>query len=487
MAINVVPGQTLGRGDLSINLTDAQDNPQNAAVITYALYYIDNSGPVPVEVLIGDPNRVPVNPQIGEYYAAVQIPGNAVSGEYRIKWTFKQYVSSSQQQVAQTFNVVGQDSQLLVTSYTEQEWQMIHKLRMHLRDQNPSKFYHFRPPEFEGDLGQYNQVFGQIWEDAELYENLEASLDQWNTLPPFTGNMTPSLTRLVLDHPAWRSPILWGAIGWSCFQLMANWTADEFSLGYQDVTKVILPGGRVLEIPIGELWEMAHGQKCNDPIHGLLLSGRLGVEAVVPATGEVRQVVLDDVLRHYTPRKQLVKVTLEDGRSVTCTEDHSIFCVLGLGIIPFKAGNLKPGDKIVTVKDGKVQEVAIGGIDTLPPMTYTFDLSVPGPENFVLANGILAHNSYSIGGVSLDLEKSSKYQTLKDSADQQFDKSAEAKVRTVKFVRGLSQPRFGRSTRASFGPYTARGVLGPRAFTVFAALSLVPIAFFLTQAVELLT
>jgi len=257
MATNFTPGQTLGRSDLSIFLVDSMSNPSNAADITFALYYLDPVGPT--EVLIGSATRVPVNPQIGEYYAAIQIPGSAVSGEYHLKWNFRQYVSSPLSQVVQIFQVVGQNSTLLNVGYGLQERQMIDKLRMHLRDQNPDKHYHFRPPEYEGDIGQYNKVFGQIWEDAELYEYLVSALDEFNMYPPYTGGMITNITQLVIDRPAWRTAIIWDAISHACFALMANWTADEFSLGPKESVNVHLPDGRVLGIPIGELWEVCKG------------------------------------------------------------------------------------------------------------------------------------------------------------------------------------------------------------------------------------
>ena len=94
----------------------------------------------------------------------------------------------------------------------------------------------------------------------------------------------------------------------------------------------------------------------------------------------------------------------------------------------------------------------------------TYDLSVPGHENFCLANGIVAHNTYSIGGVSLDLERSSKYESLKSNSEGQFDKATEAKARTVKFMRGLQQPKYGIGVRSAFGPNVGRGVLSPRGF-----------------------
>jgi len=71
---------------------------------------------------------------------------------------------------------------------------------------------------------------------------------------------------------------------------------------------------------------------------------------------------------------------------------------------------------------------------------------------------------YSIGGISLTIDKSSKYQSLKENAEQQFDKLTEAKARTTKYCRGLQQPRFSTGVRSAFGPAVGRGVLSPRKF-----------------------
>jgi hypothetical protein len=74
---------------------------------------------------------------------------------------------------------------------------------------------------------------------------------------------------------------------------------------------------------------------------------------------------------------------------------------------------------------------------------------------------------YSIGGVSLDLEKSSKYQSMADSLDTRFkdmlsaDTGAKA---TVKIIRGIQQSRYGIGIRSSFGPSVGRGALTPRRF-----------------------
>lgn len=198
-------------------------------------------------------------------------------------------------------------------------------------------------------------------------------------------------------------------------------------------------------------------------------AGQLRATAVNPETEEVSLEPVKDVMRHATGHKPLARVTLEDGRAVTCTEDHSLF-VMGGGdggglIRPARAEELTPGvSRLATVDRGGVRGVKVTSVVMLPPAPYTYDLCVPGPENFALSNGILAHNSYSIGGVSLDIQRASSYQSLADSASQQFDKATEAKARTVKWIRGIQQPRFGIGVRSSFGPHVGRGVLSPRGF-----------------------
>ncbi len=297
MAVLFKKNQILGRGDLDIFLTNSSGNVSNAAEITYALYYVDPTPPE-AEVLIGDPTRIPENPSVGEYYASVRIPPTASYGTYRIRWTLKELVNSPPQTVVQEFEIVSNDL-TIVASMNQAEKEMVDKLRLLLRDQNPDKYYHFRPPEHESSIGAYNRVFGQVWEDAEYLEYLERALDWWNMQPPETENLK-NLTQLVQRKPAWRTPILQGAIQFAAMALQANWIVDEFD--------------------------------------------------------------------------------------------------------------------------------------------------------------------YSIGGISLSLDRSSKYEGLKSSAEQMWSMSVDAKSRTTKFMRGLSQPKYGIGIRSAFGPHVGKGVLSPRNF-----------------------
>jgi len=289
--------QTLSRGDLDIYLTNSAGNVSNAASITYALYYVD-PGPPEADVLIGGAQRIPENPAIGEYYASVTIPSTASYGKYRIRWTLKELVNSPEQTVVQEFQIVPEGVTLGI-SLTPGQRSMIDKLRLLLRDQNPDRYYHFRPPEHEANINSYNRVFGQVWEDEEFLEYLERALDWWNMQPPETEEYQ-NLDAIVSRKPAWRTPILQGAIQFAAMALQANWIVDEFD--------------------------------------------------------------------------------------------------------------------------------------------------------------------YSIGGISLSLDKSSRYESLKSNAEQMWSQSVEAKARTVKIIRGLRQPKYGVGIRSAFGPHVGRGVLGPRNF-----------------------
>lgn len=131
MATQFFPGQVLQRGDLDIYLVDGNQNPINAYEITYALYYVDpNTGQ---EVLIGAPQRVPVNPSMGQYYATLMVPPSATLGEYRIRWTIKQTAGSAAQTVVQSFEVI--DQQSAAVQYSDVQKECIRKLRILLRDQ----------------------------------------------------------------------------------------------------------------------------------------------------------------------------------------------------------------------------------------------------------------------------------------------------------------------------------------------------------------
>jgi len=293
MGVGLLRGQQLGREDLNLFLTNASGHPVNAAEISYAIYDFTTG----LEVLVGSNQRTPLNPTVGEYYASIIIPLDANLGEYRIRWAIRELIGGPLQTVVQEFSVQDRDM-VMPTCFTPTQTDLIRRLRMVLRDQNPDKFYRFRPPAHEETVNQFSRVFGYIWEDAELLEYLERSLDMIIASPPRTPfNGIDQMTQI---RPEWRTLLITGGMFWALQALQINWTADEFN--------------------------------------------------------------------------------------------------------------------------------------------------------------------YSIGGISLDLDKSSKYDTLKQGASDQFDKQLEKAKATVKFIKGLQQPKYGMGVRSAFGPFQSRGAVSPRKF-----------------------
>jgi len=87
--------------------------------------------------------------------------------------------------------------------------------------------------------------------------------------------------------------------------------------------------------------------------------------------------------------------------------------------------------------------------------------------NALRLNWIVDEFDYSIGGVSLSIDKASKYESAASSASDQFDKMLEKAKLTVKVIKGLQQPKYGIGIRSAFGPYTGAGVLTPAKFIGF--------------------
>lgn len=293
MAVQFPRGKILGPEDLTVSLVDTNGNPTDAYQITYALYDVTSG----VEVPIGSVTRTPVHPELGKYYASFQIPEDANLGLYRIRWSFQEKTTSPTNMVMEEFRVE-QPEVFKESLFSKYEADMIRRLRILLRDNNPDRNYHFRPPTSEGTINKYNRVFSYIWEDSELVEYMERAVDFINMWPPETA--WHSIDQMVKAKPAWRQMILMGSISHACMALALNWIADEFD--------------------------------------------------------------------------------------------------------------------------------------------------------------------YSIGGVSLSIERSSKYEGIKNNAEQQMDKMLEAKSRTVKIIRGLQQSRYGVGVRSAFGPVTGSGVLTPRKY-----------------------
>jgi very-short-patch-repair endonuclease len=189
------------------------------------------------------------------------------------------------------------------------------------------------------------------------------------------------------------------------------------------------------------------------------LNNTLKVRSMVNKNESPAWVPIQDVLRHHTPHKRMVEVKTELG-SVKVTEDHSLFD--GISKDPIETSKIKAGDTIVGIPGDSFEPIKVLDVNSIESEKFTYDLSVPQAENFVLDSGILAHNSYSISGVSLDIEKSSKYMSIKDEFINEYDKLVEAAKRSIKIIKGLRQFRYGVGITSALGPLSRPGIQSRR-------------------------
>ena len=196
-----------------------------------------------------------------------------------------------------------------------------------------------------------------------------------------------------------------------------------------------------------------------EQIKKAFFNGSLKVLSMVNKEEEPKWVSFNNVVRHHTPHKKMISVETELG-SVTVTEDHSLFD--GKTKEPIQTLNLKKNDTIIGLPGRTFESIKVLDVKEVGAEKYTYDLSVPEAENFVLDSGILAHNTYSISGVSLDIEKSSKYMSIKDEFINEYDKLVEAAKRSIKIVKGLRQFRYGVGITSALGPLSRPGIQSRR-------------------------
>lgn len=248
-------GQQLSPSDLDISLENTAGVPVDAAEIYYALYDATTGQ----EVLLGAPRRTPANPEVGKYYASIIVPLDANIGLYVVRWSFREIVGGPIHQVAQEFEVI---DKTIVTPFTPCVEDMVRRLRIMLRDNSPDRNYKFRPPAHEETINQFNQVFGFIWEDYELAEFIERSLDAIGAAPPRT--VFASCDDLVRCAPEWRTLLLTGAASYALLALMINWISEEFSLSGETKVTVRTGPGKEVEVSLEELFEALRDEDAQD-------------------------------------------------------------------------------------------------------------------------------------------------------------------------------------------------------------------------------
>ncbi len=212
------PGQSLTSKDLYIIIRNHLGHYIDPFQITYGIFQRISG----FDVLISPPELTPIRTDVGQYYAQWAVPGDALAGDYYIKWSFSETPMNEPSTAIQEFAVV--DANVIVTNaFSDNSSKLIRKLRFILRDNNPDRNYHFMPPAQEETIQGFTTKFGYVWEDEELYEYLDVAVSDINNMPPLEGWSVDTMpTRMY-------AMLLNNAAAIALRALAINWSHEEFT------------------------------------------------------------------------------------------------------------------------------------------------------------------------------------------------------------------------------------------------------------------
>ena len=220
-------GQQLGPKDLYINVRDLTNQFVDPYEIKYNIF--DNTGGTPI--LMPPAERAPERVSVGNYWVNMAISNSANIGEYLLQWVIRDTSTSTPRTVEQSFGVVGLNVQTLIPELDPVRTDLLIKLRDFLRDNNPDRNYHFRPPTDRDVIRGYTEKFGFIWEDRELLSYLELAADYVSLWPP-----RQVITLDSIPMGGWRMLIIWQAAYMALQALTINWIEEEFGYSIQGIS-----------------------------------------------------------------------------------------------------------------------------------------------------------------------------------------------------------------------------------------------------------
>lgn len=227
MAVAVQRGAKVRGDTFVIRLLDEYGAPIKPFSITFSIF--DSTASIPY--LEGDERRLPrYGNALGLYWAEFDLHSDANTGTWQLRWYIKRTEFTPEEVVVEDFTVLSNmiSSTGFEASLPEFMRSLICQLRILLRDDNPDRNYHFRPPEHGVQIQNYTSRFGFIWESHQLLFALQMAVGAVNLAPP--------RTHFNLEHfqphgyaSDWVFLLLYKAAAIAARMVQTNWIADEFS------------------------------------------------------------------------------------------------------------------------------------------------------------------------------------------------------------------------------------------------------------------
>lgn len=232
-------GKQLGHGDLSLLVRDGQGRMVDPFSISYDIFQVNERGE---EALMTPPRSIPRRASQGSFFIPIMVP-TAWQGNFKLVWHLQEFETSPQNQVFEHFRVEHIEParsdfeapsalispKQVVDKFTASIIMMVRTL---LKDTNPDRNYHFRPPTPGKVVAGFTDRVGYIWDDETIIRMVKNNISRANTWNPRTFyNYT--LETLTDD---WANFVALGAAASCLSNEGTRWAADEFSYSLNGVS-----------------------------------------------------------------------------------------------------------------------------------------------------------------------------------------------------------------------------------------------------------
>jgi hypothetical protein len=403
--IAIERGQQLTKNDLQVYVRDNSGNLIDPFSITYAIY--DRTGSKPV--LVGNRlDQQPARESVGFYWANIRIEEADSLGEYEIEWTIKVAADSVKECVRQRFSIVKKSDPLQMLSST-----------------GGVAYY---PNQFLGPSELYIQVLNERNNPFDPSEITYAVFDRSTGIDILVGSpaQPPVRTGCGRYHANFQIPSNANQGDW-----IIRWNfKDESTDSERNVVQefaVVHPSTQVSS-PYKErerdlLRRLRFLLRDNNPDRNYRFVPPESERVIQNFTETFGFIWTDEELYEY------LLLAMDTVNNYPPLEDHNL---------PSVPSHLSA---LVVLK------------------AAAFALSA------LAINWVHDEFDYSIGGVSLNIDKSSKYQGMSEKFDSEFQTQIDRyKDFGVKVIMGIQQPRYGIGIASALGPYSGRGVQNRRNF-----------------------
>ena len=400
MAVVFIPGQVLTKNDLNIFVKNSQSTMFDPYYIVYNI--VDSDG----QAWSSQKNIAPQKESTGWYWADTTIPSGAAVGAYLIQWTVQDTADSTMQIIEQKFGVVKKQTNIIFTptigGVVYYPNQALAEKDLYIMIRN--------------HLGNLSDPYAINYEIFQRISGLDILISPINQIP----------LRLGVGHYFTNYQIPRDAIPGDYY---IRWTFKDTpngDLNYAIQEFAVVDGSVMIQNPY------------NEKVRTLIRKLRFLLRDNNP-----------DRNYHFMPPASEETVQGFTQKFGYVWEDEELYEYIDIAVSA--VNNVPPLESWT--------------IDNLGTRLYALVLNAAAANALRALAVNWAHDEFAgdVSGVGLNIEKSSKYLSIKENFESAFNSLlTEYKEYGVRVTLGLRQPRYSMGVTSALGPFSRVGVQSRR-------------------------